>query len=470
MFKKLLSIILCALMLASVLSLNAFAQEVDVAQTSNSGSCGENVTYNFDFETGTLTLSGTGKMDNWSSHTNTPWYDYTSSIINVVIEDGVESIGDYAFYDCDSLMSVTIPDGVESIGNYAFYSCARLQNITIPDSVNSIGIHAFVDCTCLLIYCTEYSYAHTYVENANVAHSLIYYSGTCGENLTFTLDTRTGILIISGTGYMSNYDYSFDNFRNAPWFHDRYSIKSVIIEEGVTSVGSDAFSYCANLAYVSLPDSLTYISSEAFSECKSLQEITIPDSVEYIGIAAFGGCNDLVIYCTEGSYVQRYAKSNSLPYEIIPIPIQDFAVKIDADDFTLVIDEKVTVKFEIYPENATGVITLTTDSDIIDIDGHTITALSIGEAQVTATSDSGVVRTFTVTVAEQSKPQYSLGDVDYDGKVSVMDATLIQRHLAQLCELSEEQKLLADTDKSGNVAIIDATLIQRLLAQLIEEF
>ena len=88
------------------------------------------VTWDFDEATGTLTISGTGAMANYySSSSDRPWADKLSDIKSVVIENGVTSIGSYAFEHCTGLESVTIPNSVTSIGYYAFQSCASLTAV-----------------------------------------------------------------------------------------------------------------------------------------------------------------------------------------------------------------------------------------------------------------------------------------------------------------------------------------------------
>jgi len=94
---------------------------------------------------GTLTISGIGAMAGYSS-TSAPWLGSGSSITNVIIEEGVTSIGNSAFYFCTGLTSVTIPNSVATIGVYAFYYCASLTAVTIPNSVTSIGQNVFTNC------------------------------------------------------------------------------------------------------------------------------------------------------------------------------------------------------------------------------------------------------------------------------------------------------------------------------------
>ena len=115
-------------------------------------------------------------------------------------------------------------------------------------------------------------------------------SGTCGDNLTWTL-TDDGRLTISGTGAMTNY-YSENNSR-APWDSQRNAITALVIGSGVTSIGVYAFSGCTNLTSVTIPDSVTSIEYCGFLNCSSLTSVTIPGSVTSIGEMAFDGCSGL---------------------------------------------------------------------------------------------------------------------------------------------------------------------------------
>ena len=105
------------------------------------------------------------------------------------------------------------------------------------------------------------------------------YSGTCGENLTWTLNTETGELVISGTGHMYGWNYS----SKAPWYNNRSSIKHVTIGNGVTSIGKYAFYKYTNLTGVTISNSVTDIDYGAF-RYTSLTSITIPDSVARVNM------------------------------------------------------------------------------------------------------------------------------------------------------------------------------------------
>ena len=115
------------------------------------------------------------------------------------------------------------------------------------------------------------------------------YSGTCGENAKWSLDTATGVLTISGSGDM--YDYSHTN--KAPWCSQKDSIKSVYIENGITTIGNEAFYDCSSLTSITIPVSVISIGGRVFFNCISLESITIPDSVTNIGDIAFANCFNL---------------------------------------------------------------------------------------------------------------------------------------------------------------------------------
>ncbi len=122
-------------------------------------------------------------------------------------------------------------------------------------------------------------------------------SGTCGANVTWTLDDG-GTLTVSGTGDMR----TFYDSSKTPWSSHRNEIKKVVIEEGVTSIGDRAFSYCDNLTEVVISDSVTIIGQVAFSYNESLRCVTIGKGVTSIGTSAFKGCTSLnEVYITDAS-------------------------------------------------------------------------------------------------------------------------------------------------------------------------
>ena len=229
-----------ALLLGVSLLCTFFVQALPIAsaaEVTDSGSCGENLTWTLDTD-GLLTISGTGEMKDCI---NAPWNGLVDKINCVVIRNGVTSISYGAFLGCTGLTSVTIPDSVTSIGYGAFYGCTGLTSVTIPDSVTSIGYGAFYGCTGL----------------TNV---------TIPDSMT-SIDSYT--------------------------FNGCTGLTNVTIPDSVTSIGGGAFYGCTGLTSVTIPDSVTNIGSYAFRGCTGLTSITIPDSVTSIDDYAFADCTGL---------------------------------------------------------------------------------------------------------------------------------------------------------------------------------
>lgn len=271
---RLLATVLALTMLCEMLPLAAFAQS-DIGQAvtaavqeigkenSLSGSCGENATWEFDYSTGRLTISGTGAMKDYSFYNKAPWYEYMYSISRVVIQKGITSIGKNAFGDCEYLTGVTIPEGVESIGDYAFWDCKRLRGITIPDGVTHIGRGAFDNCARLVDI--------TLPESAT----------SIGEGAFEDCDAIENIALPSGMTSIA-----------ADTFSSCGALKNIVIPDGVTSIGNSAFSYCG-LTDIMIPENVEYIGGEAFRGCEKLESIVIPDGITSIGDYTFCGCSSL---------------------------------------------------------------------------------------------------------------------------------------------------------------------------------
>ena len=162
--------------LLSACTFSAYAAIVD-------GTCGYNLTWTLNTKDSTLTISGTGEMKNYdNSFSPVPWSDYNIYIKYVTLPDGLTSIGNWAFCNCESLTSITIPNSVTSIGNRAFSSCKGLTSLTIPNSVTSIGNTAFQSCSGLTSLTIPNSV--TSIGDKAFAYCSGLTSVTLGKNLT----------------------------------------------------------------------------------------------------------------------------------------------------------------------------------------------------------------------------------------------------------------------------------------------
>ena len=250
------------------------AEEPTIIASGDCGKDGSNVTWKLD-SAGLLTISGEGEMEDYSAIgyaydnwiTTAPWQNRASKLI---IQEGVTSIGGYAFYNCGALKSVTIPDSVTSIGGYAFNGCTGLTSVTIPNSVTNIGKYAFYDCTSLT--------------SATIGNSVT----SIGEDAFSSCTGLTEILYNAKAA--ADLALGSDVFRNAG---SSSGGLRVIIGDGVKKIPSCLFYGCTGLTSVTIPDSVTSIGSTAFRDCTGLSSVTIPDSVTSIGGSAFYGCAGL---------------------------------------------------------------------------------------------------------------------------------------------------------------------------------
>lgn len=260
---------------------NAIA--ASAASSGNCGDSGSNVTWLLD-DNGTLTISGSGKIEDYRSDIDQPWYSNRSDITSVVIEPGVTSIGSLAFYKCSNLTSITIPSGLTSIGEMAFFNCSALTSVTIPNGVISIGNFAFGSCTGLKSITIPSSV--TSIEN-NIFQD-------CTGLTNITVDS-------SNPSFCSESGVLFNKDKTTLIYWPRGKTGSYTIPDGVTAIGDYAFYYCSGLTSVTIPSSVTSIGENAFQHCTGLTSITIPNSVTSIVNLAFWDCDSLtIVYIPSG--------------------------------------------------------------------------------------------------------------------------------------------------------------------------
>ena len=300
------------------------------AANASSGVCGGSVFWSYNEDTATLTITGSGEIGDYNKN-NRPWAAYEDSIETVVVGDRITSIGNYAFYGCsalttvelaetvfsipghvttlnngifygcDSLTTVTLEEGVQTIGRYAFEECSALKTVTIPASVVTIGFKSFDYCYLLrdIYYGGDYDQWEDIDGHDNAEYSYVTIhktpKGSCGEEATWAFDESTGTLTISGKGETSEWNFNSNSPTqyNHPWKDLAGSITKVVVEEGITVLGGRVFYQHTALKSVTLPDSLTAIYGYAFYKCEKITKIEIPEGVTTINNYAFGYCTAL---------------------------------------------------------------------------------------------------------------------------------------------------------------------------------
>ena len=235
MKKRIISLIVVLLLLLAV------PVHADAA-TVASGTSG-NIKWSLD-DTGCLTLTGSGAMQTYSSSSSVPWYSYTDRIYKVVIGDGITTVGNYAFRNCNVVTSVTLPEGITSIGRDAFYSCERLVDITLPSTLKTIGYEAFGYC---------YS-----IESINFPDGL--------QTIDSSAFTMCG------------------------------SLEEIVLPDSMTALGSNAFSQCDDLKRADLGNGITTIGSSAFFDSDALAEVVLPANLQKMETTVFADCDSLTSF------------------------------------------------------------------------------------------------------------------------------------------------------------------------------
>ena len=193
----------------------------------------------------TLTISGSGAMEDYLISSNQPWCSFRDQITSVVVSPGVTSIGNLAFTRFSKLIHVDIADSVVSIGEQAFSDCSSLTNITVPQSVTYIGVNAFDSCTKL-------------------------------SSITLSTNNITSIRPHTFSGCSE--------------------LSSIVIPDGVTSIQLGAFSNCTKLTSITIPGSVTSIGSNVFDGCTRLNDIRYSGTSENVISALSGYVPTLVTF------------------------------------------------------------------------------------------------------------------------------------------------------------------------------
>ena len=421
-------------------------------------------------------------------------FEGCSSLTSINIPDGVTSIGSSAFEGCSSLTSINIPDGVTSIGNGTFDHCSSLTSINIPDIVKSIGDGAFRCCSSLT--------------SINIPDGIT----SIGDDAFRFCSSLTSINIPDGVTSIGNDAFSYCN-----------SLTSINIPDGVTSIGDDAFTACESLTSINIPDGVTSIGNDAFSYCYNLSDVFYSNSDTEWSNISIGSDNDYLASanihyntssddyfetsrteadCTTDGVIEYKCPHGYTKTEKIPAYGHNFINGIcsrcgknelecfeSAHPYEDNCDESWTIN---KPGAKSVSITFSSQTEVEDgydyikiYDGKnnligSYTGTALASQCITVTGDTAIIR----LTSDSSNSYYgfsidsidyvaepnalSVGDVNGDGEITILDATCIQKYIVQLEDFTDKQKEVADVNGDGTIDIMDSTQIQKYIVQLID--
>lgn len=422
-----------------------------MAEETNSGTCGENLTWSLDND-GIFTIRGEGDMEDDVSQ----WFEL--NISKVIIEEGVTSIGNGAFTGCTGLKDVTLPSSVVSIGTRAFIGCENLTGIHIPEGVTDLGYGAFMYCSRLSAISVAannsvYSSQDGIVFNKDKTELILCpegKSGTCTvpDSVTSIADnafagciltdytipssvTSIGWNVFSGNTYYNNKD----NWENSALYIGDHLIHVLdaegvyTIKPGTKTIAGNAFHGNMNMTGVIIPDSVVSIGPEAFSLCYGLKDVVLPDSVVRIDYGAFYSCDSLT-----------------------SLVIPDGVTSIGDSTFTL----------------CRSLASITIPEKVIQISD-----LAFGGCDkllIRGAADSYAEKYAQENGIPFEDVSYILGDLNHSGDVTAQDALVALQASVGKTELSASQRTAADVDGNGKVEATDALMILQLTTQKISFF
>ena len=492
MNKKILaSVISLTLVFGTALSTSVYAEDAETtveesistsydASVVKSGTCGEKATWTLDAD-GTLTISGTGKMDT----SLYPWSEYKSTIKAVVIEEGITDISDKAFEDFTAMTSVSFPKSLKTIGVSAFHNCSALKAVKFPENLETVGAYAFILCSSLetvdipasLTYidfqvfhgCGSMRHINVAAGNPKyVSVDDVLYSKDMKEIITyaskrpgttFTVPESVEKLCVTSIDFCDELTTVYigknvKDFAFAP-FYSSMKLTDIIVSEdnpyfksvdgvvyskdgktlvavpagkdytsfdipsGVTNIGIGALA-TTKIPKINIPDTVKVIDNAAFYANQQLTDITIPNSVTEIVDQAF-------MYCTKLKAVN------------VPASVKKIA---DLAFYNCTAMDSITI------ENK--------DCEIAD-SSNAISYNTVIKGHDGSTAEAYAKKYDRKFVSLDKKN--SKGDVNLDGDINVTDIAMVASHIKGIKALTGDGLKNADVNGDGNVNVTDIAMI-----------
>lgn len=370
---------------------------------------------------------------------------------NFIIPASIQNVNYHAFQDCVELESIEFPDEMQYISNEAFKNCVMLDNVVLPQNVNVISSRAFENCSSLKNI--SFSDNVTYF-GENVMQGTAWlesqadgpvYCGSVFCQIKGKSPDLTEIVVKDGTKCIAEYAFSFEKETDSDYKeHENTFLRSVTLPDSIESVCSNAFYGCSAMTDVNLPDGVKRQWNGTFSGCKSLKDIAVSGSARCINQNEFRDCDSL--------------KNVVIPENIEYIDFSAFADCASLESVTILNPECIisggpeTICNEyIFPEDNDASIIVKYNGTICGYDGS--------RAEEYAKQNG-----YKFTSLGKAPSEYPLGDINENGIVDAVDASMILAYYARIStgedgEFSAGQRFAADLDKDGYIDAVDASKI-----------
>lgn len=256
------------------------------AVDTNGDESAEGWSAEFDEETGTMTISGTGECVMWEQPS------YAESVKKLVIGEGITSISCYYNYESKkhsfpNITQVVFPDSLKEIGQNTFYGCAKLTEVVFPQTLDKIGEGAFCECTGLQKvvlneglknidnFCFNKCTGLTEIEIPQSVTEL-------GESVFSQCEKLQKVVLNEGLKKIGNY-----------CFNSCFVLEGITLPQSVEVLGSSVFNTCSQLTEIEIPGLVKEVGDHIFFQCKKLQKVVLHEGLERVGEAAFYSCDKL---------------------------------------------------------------------------------------------------------------------------------------------------------------------------------